>query len=119
MNAALRLSGECPKCRSPLVRRKRRSDNQPFLSCTAYPNCKFAEDWDPHVTALADEVADLRADMASMRAELARARTRGVDSDFDKKLRDVIVFAHPDRWPNAQELAHEITTRLNVLRGRR
>jgi ssDNA-binding Zn-finger/Zn-ribbon topoisomerase 1 len=37
--------GDCPKCGSATVERKRRSDGKPFFGCTAYPRCNGT--WSP------------------------------------------------------------------------
>lgn len=103
--AAMRLSGDCPRCGQPLVRRTRRADGNAFLSCSGYPTCKFAEDFDPHVAALAEEVGKLRARSPA-------------SVDLARELRSIIAAAHPDRWPAAAELAHAITARLNALRDK-
>lgn len=104
-----------------LVRRTRRSDGGAFLSCSSYPDCKFAEDLDPHLAKIAVELNALRAEIAVLRADLANAKTHGggggaSNSEIAKKLRDVIAFAHPDRWPAASILAHGVTSRLNAIR---
>lgn len=101
VKAALRLSG---------------NDGQPFLSCSGYPGCKFAEDWDPHVSRLADEVGELRREMEQLRAQVKRGS--GSHPDISRALRAIIAFAHPDRWPEAPKLAHEVTAQLNALRER-
>lgn len=116
--AATRLAGECPRCKSPLVRRTRRTDGNAFLSCSGYPACKFAEDWDPHVARLSEDVDALRSEVAQLRSELARGRRSSHTPDISRELRDVIAFAHPDRWPQSSDLAHGIAARLNALRGR-
>jgi ssDNA-binding Zn-finger/Zn-ribbon topoisomerase 1 len=111
--AVLRLAGECPNCGKPLVRRNRRKDNQPFLSCSGYPNCKFAEDWDPHIQEL-KQLFDRRI------AELENLRGTSNENDIKKTIREIMVFAHPDRWPAAwKELAHGVTARLSALRDKK
>lgn len=111
--SAVRLASDCPRCRAPLVRRSRKADSKPFLSCSGYPACRFAEDWDPQIARLASVVEQLQQELNTVRAELQR-RSR---TDLDRKLREVVAFAHPDRWPAAVELAHGITSRLNALRS--
>lgn len=113
--AAMRLAGDCPRCGRPLVRRTRRADGNAFLSCSGYPECRFAEDFDPHLNALADQIRELTARVA----ELERGRSRGgAAPGLSRELRDIIAAAHPDRWPAAAELAHLVTSRLNALRGK-
>ena len=35
--------GNCPNCGSPLI--KKNSKNGPFLSCSAFPKCRFSMDY--------------------------------------------------------------------------
>jgi len=35
----------CPECQEHLVLRYRKADNQPFFSCSAYPDCKGSMNW--------------------------------------------------------------------------
>jgi ssDNA-binding Zn-finger/Zn-ribbon topoisomerase 1 len=116
--SAMRLSGACPKCRSPLVRRTRRSDGNPFLSCSGYPDCKFAEDYDPHLNELADQVRVLTARVDSLQAQLRSQGTARSSPDLSRELRAVIAAAHPDRWPTAPDLAHLVVAKLNALRAK-
>ena len=51
-----------------------------------------------------------------MRAEMRRSPNP--TTDVSKELRDIIAFAHPDKWPDASDLAHGVTRRLNGLRDR-
>lgn len=121
--AAMRLSGACPDCGAKLVRRERRADKSPFISCSAYPECRFAEGWDPQVAKLAEDVEKLRAALAAARrlADNSRSAPRG-PVDLARELREIIMFAHPDKWTaggrSVSDLATGITSRLNALRGR-
>jgi hypothetical protein len=74
-------------------------------------------------TILTREVTRLRQ---MLRQFLARLLAPSVASPLtamadDTALRDLIVFAHPDKWQGqaAETLAHEITVRLNKLRETR
>lgn len=119
MSSAVRLSGDCPRCGEPLVRRTRRSDRQPFLSCSGYPACRFAEDWDSHISNLARDIQGLRDEVQGLRSELRSKSSNGAGattSDVSRALREIIAFAHPDRWPKAAEISTEIVKRLNALR---
>ena len=43
--------GACPRCRAPLVIRRRRSDGRTFLGCSHFPRCRYTrkiEHRDPH-----------------------------------------------------------------------
>jgi ssDNA-binding Zn-finger/Zn-ribbon topoisomerase 1 len=62
----MRLSGNCPRCGELLVRRTRKRDGNPFLSCSGFPDCKFAEGFDPQVNRLADEITKLRGRVAEL-----------------------------------------------------
>jgi ssDNA-binding Zn-finger/Zn-ribbon topoisomerase 1 len=125
MKASLRLSGTCPLCSRPLVRKTRRSDGNAFLSCTGYPSCKFAEDFDQHVDEVAREIADLRDEVQILRAQLRaqpmpgrRPSTSAIDISRELKL--LVASVHPDRHqtPEAQKLAHELAVRVNALRSK-
>lgn len=48
-------------------------------------------------------------------AEVAHARPH---VDVADELRSILAAAHPDKWPHASELAHEITVRIGALRER-
>ena len=109
----VRLTGDCPKCGSEIVVRRRRVDGEPFLSCIAYPTCKWAGDYDRTIDELSDQMMELRDENRRLRASGPKA-----DFDIDRELRSIIAIAHPDKWPKAGALAHEITTLLNALRGR-
>lgn len=113
MTSGLRISSDCPKCTRPLVRRTRRRDGNPFLSCSGYPRCDFAEDYDSKLNDLVGEVDELRREVSALRHQVVRGGPR---AEVDRELRGVITFAHPDRWPDAQDLAHGVTSRLNALR---
>ena len=112
---AFRLSAACPKCGAPLRLRRRRADGGEFLGCTAFPACAFAEEYDGYLDALADRVASLESDLADARRQ---QRATPASVDLARELRGLIAISHPDRWPHAADLAHEITSRLTELRAR-
>lgn len=56
-----------------------------------------------------DVIGLLRAELEPEHARLA---------SVSDELRELIAFAHPDRWPHASELAHEIAVRIGALRER-
>lgn len=105
----VRLSGDCPRCGSEIVVRRRRADGERFVSCVDYPRCRWAGDYDARLDELADEIKHLRREARS-----------GAGLDADRELRRLITLAHPDRWHGrpATELAHEITIALVALRER-
>ncbi len=109
---AMRLSGDCPLCRKHLVRRTRKVDGGAFLSCSGFPKCKFSESIDPHISSLSEEIRVLRIEVRTLQSRADRKY------DVDKELKELIFFAHPDKWPNSQDLSHGITVRINALRGR-
>ncbi|MEB2346931.1 MAG: topoisomerase DNA-binding C4 zinc finger domain-containing protein [Deltaproteobacteria bacterium] len=117
---AWRLAADCPACGAPLRLRRRRADGGEFLGCSSYPRCDHAEEFDPYLDALAEQVDDLRDRLASATARLAdREREQTPESvDLRRELRGLIALAHPDRWPHAADLAHEVTARLTALRAR-
>lgn len=39
------LTGECPRCGSELAARTRKRDGGRFVSCTGWPRCAFAADY--------------------------------------------------------------------------
>lgn len=128
---AMRLSGDCPKCSKPLVRKTRRADGNGFLSCSGYPDCRFAEDLDPHLDDLATQIRELNARVDELQAQVRRQaqqpprsqsggglRNQRGSLNLSRELRDLIAAAHPDRWPGAPELAHLMASRLNALRSK-
>ena len=46
---------DCPLCSSPMVKRYRRADGEPFAGCSDYPTCKNIVDYDPET--MDEEVA--------------------------------------------------------------
>jgi len=113
---AFRLSAACPKCGSALRLRRRRADAGEFLGCTAYPACMHGEEYDPFLTALAEQLEELQSQLAAARRHRCPATPEAVD--VGRELRGLIALAHPDRWPHAADLAHEVTARLTDLRRR-
>lgn len=108
---AVRLAGDCPKCNAPIVVRKRRVDGERFISCTRYPNCKWAGDYDAVLNELDAAITRLE-----QQARRGSSDARGVD--VARELKSITALAHPDRWPGALELAHEVTVRINALRDK-
>lgn len=104
-----RLSGECPLCKSYVVTRHRRADGEKFLSCSAYPDCRWAGDYDEALHELADSFAK----------KIVEVERRGGDRGrIADALRKVIALAHPDKFPeDARAQATEVTAALNALRG--
>lgn len=98
----------CPACGERLRVRRRKADGEPFLGCVGWPSCDYTADYDTRHQRLAARVLDLEA-------QLATATPR---PDLARELRALIAFAHPDRWPRAPDLAHEVTARLTDLRRR-
>lgn len=109
-----RLATDCPRCGGTLRLRRRRADGGQFLGCARYPTCPHTEDYDPYVAALAAQLEDLEAELADAR----RHRTATPSLDLARELRGLIALVHPDRWPHATDLAHEVTARLTDLRRR-
>lgn len=110
MTEPFRLAADCPLCRAPLALRKNRRTLELFVSCTAYPGCRFAEAHDPRVQFLAKHLTRLTIQSAA-------PTQRDTGQDLNRELRQLIAFTHPDRWPN-NPLSHEITTALVALRER-
>jgi len=109
----VRLAGDCPKCGSEIVVRRRRADGEAFLSCLSYPVCKWGGDYDQALDELSDQMTELRDEIRRLRSSGPKA-----SFDIDRELRVIISVAHPDKWPKAGALAHEITSLLNALRSR-
>ncbi len=103
---AFRLCGECPRCDAEIVVRTRRADGARFVSCSAYPSCRWAGDYDNALAELA----------ARYEQQAPRQRPRG-DVDISRELRRVIAAVHPDRHRD-NPLATEIAKLLNELRDR-
>jgi len=111
---------ECPHCDAPLRVRRRRADREPFLACSAWPRCTFAEDLDERSQRLARRIAELEtaiADRDDELADLRGARAQLPADSLAKELREIIVATHPDKWPG-NPLAHEACARLTALRDR-
>ena len=105
----VRLSGDCPRCGSELVVRRRRADEARFVSCSAYPECRWAGDYDGRLHELMAEIDELR-----------RQHRASPHVDLDRELRALIKIAHPDKWQtaDAKRLGHELTVALVALRER-
>ena len=100
---SIALTGECPLCGRVLRTRYRRSDRQPFVGCTGYPDCTYTCDYDDVIERLHDEMEELRQQKPSDDHRELKAKLRSVIFDF-----------HPDRAGNSVE-THVVTTRLNEL----
>lgn len=111
--AAVRITGECPACGAAIIERRRQSDGGRFLGCSAFTRTRCT--WTGHYD---DALSQLAAELDDLRAELAEVRDLQDSIDWSRELRDLIQFAHPDRWPDASALATSITQRLNALRDR-
>lgn len=83
--ALFTVVGQCPLCSGTLVLRRRQRDQNPFLGCTNYPDCRFIADYDEAmaavgtkasqdamVAALAEKVADLEEQLRQQRRQRAR-----------------------------------------------
>ena len=102
------IAYSCPKCGEDLARRTRRSDGNPFLGCTGYPSCRFTAPYDAREQALARRIDELED-------ELAGLTEGGVSA---KDIRDVLVWAHPDKHPGGTLSAHDVAARLSQLFNR-
>jgi ssDNA-binding Zn-finger/Zn-ribbon topoisomerase 1 len=100
----VRLTKDCPMCGRQMSRRNGKTGD--FLGCSAWPRCKHTEPFD---AALDDIHRRLRA------AEWDRTWFHDAMSEIKTRVREVILLAHPDRWPSSQNLANRVTARLNEL----
>lgn len=112
-----RLDARCPDCGAHLRVRRRRADHERFLSCSRFPRCRWAGDYDSALQRLAADRDELEAALDAAIAELRERRGWQAVPDLARELRNVIALAHPDRW-DAHPLAHEVTARLTDLRRR-
>lgn len=111
---AFRLSAECPKCCSPLRLRRRRADGGEFLGCTSYPRCAHAEEYDPFLTALMEQIEALERDLADARRQRPAAPAT---VDLANELRGLVYRWHPDR--HRDPIApHDVVAELTRLRSR-
>lgn len=96
--------------------RTRRLDGGPFMSCSGFPNCRFAESY---YEALDEAMADWhQRESRRERREPRRERTT-VPPDFlavDRGLRRLIAIVHPDKNPREGTLAHLLTVEVNRMR---
>jgi ssDNA-binding Zn-finger/Zn-ribbon topoisomerase 1 len=69
---AVRLSCDCPLCGLPLIRKRRHSDGEGFLSCHGYPRCKFAEPVDAELEIIHQQFNVAESDASYLR-DLLRA----------------------------------------------
>lgn len=65
--SATRLASDCPMCRRPLARRKRKDGTGEFLGCTGYPRCDFVESVDLNLARIERELATAQSDVAYLR----------------------------------------------------
>lgn len=107
----------CPDCGARLRVKRRRADREPFLACSAWPRCDFAEDIDERSNRLAERIVELEDELALAEDQAAVDRVRLPASIVSKGLLEIIALAHPDRRaPHELAFAHEVTVALNRLR---
>jgi ssDNA-binding Zn-finger/Zn-ribbon topoisomerase 1 len=111
-----RISGDCPACGSHLVTRTNRAEGNKFVGCSGYPECRFTTQYDRALDEIMLQLEALRSQVDDLR----RGDGGSVNSDSltDNDLKQMIFFAHPDRWPD-NPLAHELVCKLNLMRSRR
>ena len=97
------LTEYCPKCGEPLIVRRRRKDNAKFIGCCAYPNCKFACNYEPAIDEAGQETVAMQGGARD---------SYGID--WDKELRALVVMVHPDRATDQTA----VTSHLNFLRDK-
>jgi len=113
------LTGICPHCKKWLVVRHRRNDNQPFVSCSGYPDCRFAANYDEqlqkihsHISQLQQTIGELRRQLRSQQPRSHEPASRGRDDPLFKQL---LFTCHPDKWGN-NPIAEELTKLIVSLR---
>jgi ssDNA-binding Zn-finger/Zn-ribbon topoisomerase 1 len=111
-----RISGDCPVCGDHLVTRTNRTEGNKFVGCSAWPECHFTTQYDRALDEIMLQLEALRSQVDDLR----RGGGGSVNSDSltDNDLKQMIFFAHPDRWPD-NPLAHELVCKLNLIRSRR
>ena len=111
------LSERCPACGAALRVQRRRVDRERFIGCSAYPRCKFVEDFDERMQRV---LAELKK--AQEWASLNFAAARGKQppqlnvSAIDSKLRELIFQLHPDRSRGVVD-GTSVVAALNDLRS--
>jgi ssDNA-binding Zn-finger/Zn-ribbon topoisomerase 1 len=100
------VSYGCPECGRAVYRRTRRSDGNPFLGCSGYPGCRYTAPYDAREQALAKRGDELEARLEALED------SSGVSA---KDIRDVLVWAHPDKHPSGTLSVHEVAVRLSAL----
>jgi ssDNA-binding Zn-finger/Zn-ribbon topoisomerase 1 len=90
------LVAECPDCGGQLRVRTRRSDGEPFLSCSRFPRCRCAMSYVEGLAEVHAELSALRLEVRSLKArEVVPAPPGGEEAI--RTLRDLLVRFHPDK----------------------
>lgn len=99
------IYGNCPRCGCGLVKRSRRSDGNPFVGCSGYPNCKFVCDYNSLVKDTIDNFI------------FEHNRKNNNSNNLDSKIiKDLIFFTHPDRNNNSEKSNHITKILLSLLK---
>jgi ssDNA-binding Zn-finger/Zn-ribbon topoisomerase 1 len=111
--SVLAIVEHCPDCNSPLKVRHRKRDRKRFIGCDAWPRCNFVSYYSSREQRMAKRILQLECALDVRRDERQHAVI-----DVERELRSLIAATHPDRWPNAPDIAHEFCARLTDLRRR-
>jgi ssDNA-binding Zn-finger/Zn-ribbon topoisomerase 1 len=104
---ALTVLEHCPRCEAPLRVRHRRAD-----ACSAFPDCRFAEDYDEREQRLAERIVELEDALGDLAGPTDAVAARRISAE----LRRLIFDYHPDRRREPIDPT-ELVARLNLVRG--
>lgn len=116
----IKIIDSCPQCSKPLLVRKRKVDNEPFVSCSGFPKCRFATDYNAPINEplkqAEREIAVLKERNARLITKAAKAPKRDGWSAA-ALVRELLYRFHPDRRAGAIT-PHELACTLNEMKQR-
>lgn len=113
--AAIRVSEQCPQCSEELILRRNRRTGDPFVSCSAYPDCTFSEGIEDRTAKLSAVIHSLNCTIEKMGKEKGPALPPGAADIADRGLRKLVAKWHPDRKLEKPITRHELVASLNVI----
>lgn len=113
------LVADCPECgRGQLRVRTRRSDGEPFLSCSRFPQCRCAMAYVDGLAEVYAELFALRLEVRPLQAQDIAAPVGGHEAAL--AIRELLVRFHPDRRGatiDTIEVAQHLGAIYNRLKG--
>lgn len=114
--AAIRASEQCPWCNEELVLRRNKRTGEPFVSCSAYPDCIFSESIEDRTAKLTAVINELNSTIEKMESEpkvsLLLTDAGGI---ADRGLRKLVAQWHPDRKLEKPITRHDLVASLNAI----